>query len=346
MAHTVIHGNIPTNAGDPEQTETQPPRRTPQQWTLYKLLANVCTLAEHSIQPYTDVTYVEQMLQDWPKYETEVLEGHTGPLATTAPTMWDDQVPNRDIGVLAKTIHHTAPRHTFHDSYDPAIVNANRAYHSWTTQQHLHLHSASHDQPDWHPIGAPALEVYLHEDAATGAHTITDPKRVTSQPIPKPYIASSQSRPPPPTRDDSLLREHNLPAQKDAEPISTVQHMTKPLASHHVTDNYHLPPEGNHTCRITPAWGSPSGTINWKEILRGVVTIEAIHLVTTKQIKLSPAEHLCITMQGTATIEGATLGDDDQMPQARPTQAMWVTTTTVADIAIDPDWEWSAIHVP
>ena len=32
------------------------------------------------------------------------------------------------------------------------------------------------------------------------------------------------------------------------------------------------------------------------------------------------------------------------MPQARPTRDIWVTTTTHADIAIDPDSEWAAIH--
>ena len=75
-----------------------------------------------------------------------------------------------------------------------------------------------------------------------------------------------------------------------------------------------------------------------------MVAVEAIHLSTMKPIKLSPAEHLFITIQGPATIEGATLADDDQMPQARPTQAIWVPATTDADIAIDPDSEWSAIH--
>ena len=88
----------------------------------------------------------------------------------------------------------------------------------------------------------------------------------------------------------------------------------------------------------------PTGTINWKEILPGVVAVEAIHLITTKPIKLRPAEPLFITIQGTATIEGTTLGDDDQMLQARPTQAIWVTATDDADIVIDPDSEWSAIH--
>ena len=63
-----------------------------------------------------------------------------------------------------------------------------------------------------------------------------------------------------------------------------------------------------------------------------------------KQIKLQPAEHLLISIQGTATIEGATLTDGNQMPRARPTQAIWVTKTPDADIAIDPDSEWAAIR--
>ena len=158
------------------------------------------------------------------------------------------------------------------------------------------------------------------------------------------YKPPSPPRPPPPTRDDSPLREHDLPAQKDAEPTTTVQDMPKPLTTHHISDNYQLPGEGNHTRRITPAWRLLTGTINWKDILPEVVTIEAIHLIITEQMKLSPAEHLFITIQGTATIKGATLSDDDQMSQARPAQAIRVTTTTDANIAIDPDSEWAAIH--
>ena len=70
------------------------------------------------------------MLQDLPKYGTEVLEVHTGPPATTPPSAWDHLVPEGDIGKLAKTIRCTAPRHPFADSYKPAMVNAILAYHS------------------------------------------------------------------------------------------------------------------------------------------------------------------------------------------------------------------------
>ena len=155
----VRHGNTPTEAKDPEQTVTQPPRPTPQQWTLYKLLAHARTLAEHSIQLYPDDTYLECMLQQRPKYGTEVLEGHSGPSETTPRTTWDELAPNSDISALAKLIQDTAPKQPFDDSYDPAIVNANLAYHGWTTQQRLHLHSASDDPREWHPIEALALEV-------------------------------------------------------------------------------------------------------------------------------------------------------------------------------------------
>ena len=120
--------------------------------------------------------------------------------------------------------------------------------------------------------------------------------------------------------------------------------MPKPLTNHHIPDNYQLPPDGNHTRRTTPMLTLPTSTINLKGILPGVVAVEAIHLITTKPITLPPTEHLFITIQGTATIEGDTREDDDQMPQARPTQAIWVTATTDADVAIDPDLEWSAIH--
>ena len=197
VAHTVRHGNVPMEAEDPEQTETQPPRPTPQRWTLYKLMAHACTQAEHSMQPYTDVTYVERILQDWPQYGTEVLEGHTGPPATKPPTTWDDLVPDRDISGLAKIVQNKAPKHPFDDSYDPAIVNAILADHSWTTQQHLLLHSASDGPSESHPIGAPALGGYLHEDAATGGHTITNLRPATPQPIPELYIPFSPPRPQP-----------------------------------------------------------------------------------------------------------------------------------------------------
>ena len=105
-----------TDTEEPEQTVRQPPILAPQQWRLYKLLAHARTLAKHSIQPYTDVTYVEHMLHGWPKDETEVLEGHTGPPDTTPCTTWAHLVPDRDIHALAKLIRDTVPKYSFTDN--------------------------------------------------------------------------------------------------------------------------------------------------------------------------------------------------------------------------------------
>ena len=60
--------------------------------------------------------------------------------------------------------------------------------------------------------------------------------------------------------------------------------------------------------------------------------------------ELTQAMHLFLTTQGTAAMEGATLGDDDQTPQARPTQAIWINATTGTHITVDPNPEWMAIH--
>ena len=54
--------------------------------------------------------------------------------------------------------------------------------------------------------------------------------------------------------------------------------------------------------------------------------------------------HLLLTTQGKAAMEGAALGNDDQTPQARPTQAIWINAKTGTDITIDPDPEWMGIH--
>ena len=62
------------------------------------------------------------------------------------------------------------------------------------------------------------------------------------------------------------------------------------------------------------------------------------------RVQLTQAMHLFITTQGTASIEGTTLGDDDQTPQARPTQAIWINAMTGTNITVDPDPEWTAIH--
>ena len=70
----------------------------------------------------------------------------------------------------------------------------------------------------------------------------------------------------------------------------------------------------------------------------------AMRLLTPHQVQPTQAMHLFITTQGTAPMEGTVLGDDDQTPQARPTQAILINTTTGSDITVDPDPEWTAIH--
>ena len=67
--------------------------------------------------------------------------------------------------------------------------------------------------------------------------------------------------------------------------------------------------------------------------------MEVMHLLTRNQVQLTQAVHLFIATQGTATIEGTALGDDDQIPQAPPTQPVWVNATANTDIAADPDPE-------
>ena len=72
--------------------------------------------------------------------------------------------------------------------------------------------------------------------------------------------------------------------------------------------------------------------------------MEVMHLLTLNQVQLTQAGHPFITTQGTATIEGTALEDDDQTAQARPTQAVWVIATANTDIAVDPDPESTAVH--
>ena len=72
--------------------------------------------------------------------------------------------------------------------------------------------------------------------------------------------------------------------------------------------------------------------------------MEAMRLLTPHQVQLTQAMQLFITTQGTAAIEGTALGDNDRMPQARPTQAVWINAPTGTGITIDPDPEWTVIH--
>ena len=212
---------------------TLPARPAAQQWTLYRLLAHARTLPENSIQPDTDITYVERTLQDWPKYETGVLQGHTRPPDTTDRTTWDDLLPNIDISALAKLIQNTAPRHTFADSYIPAIVSVILAYHNWTTQQRLHLHSASDDPREWHLIGPPVPRVYFNKDPATAAHVITDLRPVTPHPISEPFI------PPKPTT--TPLPSRGRPAADGSRPTSPQQRRTYHHSQIHGQTPHHAP---------------------------------------------------------------------------------------------------------
>ena len=136
------------------------------------------------------------MLQDWTKYETEFLEGHTGPPGTTSRTTWDDVVPDGEIRALATTVRTTfedcsRPDHPFGYNNDPAITNAILGYHSWSTQQSIHFHTPHNDPRQWHPVAAPALEFYLHEDATTRAQSVTSLPPTAPQPIPEPEIPPS-----------------------------------------------------------------------------------------------------------------------------------------------------------
>ena len=56
LVHTVHHATAMTVAEGRKQTITQPPKPATQQFARYKLLVHCHTLAEHSIQPYTDIT--------------------------------------------------------------------------------------------------------------------------------------------------------------------------------------------------------------------------------------------------------------------------------------------------
>ena len=322
--HATHHGNRAAEWKEPtpEPTATPPPRPAPRHCTLYKQLAHAPTLAEHSIQPYTEAAYVERMVQDWTKYETEVLEGHTRPPGTTSRTTWDNVVPDGDIGALVTTVRTTLedcskPDHPFGDDYDPAITNAILAYHSSSTQQSIHLHTPHDDSPEWHPVGPPALEFYQHEDAATGTHSITSLRLTAPQPIREPHIPPSRTKPHTPLQNNFPQRGQSPPAHKATEPPSataTVQQLAKPLTTRHVPDNYQLPRGGNHTRSTASTWRLPTGNMDWKKILPGVTTVGVMHLLTPHQVQLTQALHLLITTQGTATMEGTALGDDDQTP--------------------------------
>ena len=116
-------------------------------------------------------------------------------------------MPDGDIGALAATSRTTfedcsRPDHPFGDNSNPAITNAILAYHSWSTEQSIHIHRPHDDPREWHLIKPPALEFYLHEDAATGAHNITSLRPTMPQPIPEPHIPPSPTKPQTPTQHE------------------------------------------------------------------------------------------------------------------------------------------------
>ena len=152
------------------------------------------------------------------------------------------------------------------------------------------------------------------------------------QPIPEPRIPRSPTKTQTPTQHEHgpPKQGHSPPDHKRAEPpnaTTTGQQLDKPLISRHIPDNYQLPRGGNHTRSTATTWRLPTGTIDWKKMLPRITTMVAMRLLTPHQVQLPQAMHLLITTQGTAATEGTALGDDDQTPQARPTQAIWINAT-------------------
>ena len=181
-------------------------------------------------------------------------------------------MPDGDIGALATTARTTfedcsRPDHPFGVNSYPAITNAIPAYHSWSTQQSIHLHTPHDDPREWHPIGPPALKFHHHEDPTTGAHSITSLRPTMPRPIPEPHIPPSPTKPQLPTELEHgpPQQGHSPAAQKRAEPpnpTTTVQQLDKPLTLRHVPDNYQLPRGGNQTRSTARTWGLPTGTID------------------------------------------------------------------------------------
>ena len=186
-------------------------------------------------------------------------------------------MPDGDIWGLATTVRTTfedcsKPNHPFGDDNDPPITNPVLAYDSWLSQQTIILENPHDDPREWHPVGPPALEFYLHEDATTGAHSITSLRPTAPQPIPEPDI------PPSPTKSHALLehefpqRVHSPAVNQETEPPSatkTVQQLDKLLTSRHISDNYQLLRGGNHTRGTATTLRLPTGTIDWKQIPQG-----------------------------------------------------------------------------
>ena len=74
--------------------------------------------------------------------------------------------------------------------------------------------------------------------------------------------------------------------------------------------------------------------------------MEVMRLLTPHQVQLTQAMHLFITTQGMAAIEGTALGDDDQTPQARPTQAIWINATAGTTLPTTLTWSGRLSTIP
>ena len=356
LVHATRHGHSTDEKKEPtpEPAATPPPRPAPRHWTLYQQLAHARTLAEHSIETVhgscvhgTHATRLDQVRNGG-------AGGTHGPTRYHVPHNKGRRSASGDIRALATTVHTTfedcsRTDDPFGRNNDQTVTNAILAYHSWSTQQSIHLHTPHDDPREWHPVGPRALEFYLHEDATTGAHRITSLRPTVPQPIPEPHIPPSPTKPQTPTRHahEPPQQGHSPPASKRTESPSattTVHQLDKPLTSCHVPDNYQLPRGGIHTRSTVTTWRLPTGTMDWKKILPGITTMEVMRLLRPHQVQLMQAIHLFIATQGTAAIEGTALGDDDQTPQARPTQAICINATAGTDITVDPDPEWTPIH--
>ena len=295
-----------------------------------------------------------RMLHDWTKYETEVLERHTGPADTTFRTTWDDVVPDGDIGALATPVCTTfedcsRPDHPFGDNNGPAITNAILAYHSWSTQQSIHLHTPHDDPGEGHPVGPPALGFYLHKDATTGAHRLISPPANSA----KTDIGATHT--PQSNKTPNALAKRTQTTARRAQPTSPQKNRTpqrlhdRPTtrqARHLLSHPRQLPTTPRREPHKEHSKDMPTtdGHHRFQKNLPGITTMEVMRLLAPHTVQLRQGMHLFITTRGTAAIEGTAPGDDDQTPQARPTQAVWLGAKADTHIAVDGDLEWTAIE--
>ena len=173
--------------------------------------------------------------------------------------------------------------------------NAILAYHSWSTQQRIHLQTPQDDPREWHSLLQAALEFDLHEDATTGAHSVTSLRPTAPLLIREPHIPPSPTKPHTLPQNNSPQRGQSLPSHKGTERPSataTVQQLAKPLSTGHVSERYQLPRGGDHTRSTARTCRLPRDNIGWKRILPGVTTVEVVHLLTPHQVQITQAVHL------------------------------------------------------